>query len=234
MRTTRWMFVLLVAAIGLNGCSSSPKAARVSDVVGGRAITADPSRFSPDLPSDAIVIEATVADVRLGENLLVELSDGQEQIWVSGFTDAPARASVVLTALLDGAQPHDVLGSVYPSSGALDPDDVVSGFTERGALAVIVGVALGLVLLVPVVAPMLGHFRAGRNCPECQRRLALTWRTCPRCGRAQDLPQGLTSAGPPVREPPESAPNATIPPLSENLPDAPLTTERPTRIVRGD
>jgi len=234
VKSSRWVFVFLVAAMGLGGCSSSPKAANVSDVVRGETIAVDPTRFSARLPPEAIVIEATVADVQPGEDLLVELSDGREEIWVSGFTEAPARASTVLTALLGGPQPHPTRGTIYPSSGVLDPEDVVSGFTDRGALAVVVGVALSLILLIPALASIVRRFRGGRNCPECRQRLHALWRTCPRCGRAQELPQGIVTQAQAASEPPAPVPAATVPPPREDVSDVPAPVERPTRIVRRD
>jgi hypothetical protein len=196
----------------------------VSDVVRGRSVAVDPARFSPDLPDDAVVVEATVTDVRTAPDLLVEIGDGEETIWVSGFDKAPARASTVLTGLLGGPEPHETLGSVYPSSGSLDPDDVVHGFTERGALAVLVGIGLGLVLVGPLAEPLSRRVRARRTCPDCRRRLGAEWRTCAWCGRAQELPQGA--------EPETTAELASVPVPPPEAASPPV--ERPTRIVPGD
>lgn len=238
------------AVLLLVSCSSTPKAATIRQVTSREPIAVQPQRFSPTLPPDAIVIEAIVVDTRAGDELLVELSDeadtaagaaDRDSIWVRGFPTEPRRGSKVLVPLVGEVTQDDKLGNVYSTSGPIDPKSVKSGLTQEGALSVVLLVALALVLLIPVAPVIFKRLGASRRCQECRTRLDARWRTCPECGRAQELNQGA----PPVPEstgptpPPAAVQHATSVTSSAQASAPPAQpsqrpTDRPTRIVQGD
>lgn len=245
------LLVASAAVLILNSCTSPPQAATIRQVTSREPITVKPQRFSPTLPPDAIVIEAIVVDTRPGDALLVELSDeadtaagtaNRDSIWVRGFPLEPRRGSKVLVALVGDVTQDDKLGNVYTTSGPIDPKGVKSGLTEEGALGVLLLVALGLALLVPVAPLIFQRLGASRRCQECRARLEAGWRTCPDCGHAQELNQGSAPAPPASTgpaPPPVAVQRATSVTPSGQLPAAsaqppPGPTDRPTRIVQGD
>lgn len=220
---------LVVLLVALGACSSAPEAATVTDVVAGRQ-TDDPTSFAEDLPKDAIVVTATVTDVRReAEGPLVELGDGDETIWVSGFTDPPARGAEVLTAVLGAPQPDERVGLLYTTVGALDPENIREGWSERGALGVGVGATAALVVLSTLVVAFVGRVRARGRCTGCGAVTRPDWITCPSCSKR-------LAAEPPIpppavsSQPPGQAPGATI--MKSAVPAAEAPTSSATRIVR--
>lgn len=214
--------VLLVAVLLATGCARAAETS-LQDAVDG---VAGPERY----------VRAVVTDVRSTDEMLVELSSGDVNIWVTGFDDRPGRGSEVWTAVLGAPEDNEFVGLTYPTAGALEAPDV--GITEVGALAVLLGLLAVLGTFFATVSAGILRMRPGRRCPTCKGRCGEDWITCASCGQVLSSPAAVPPAPAtatvfsarqeaPV-EPPAPEP---VGPSAEPDADAP---SRGTRIVRRD
>lgn len=163
----------------LVGCTDSIETQTVSEVVGG--VDAPPQDVVEGIPEDSILLRGTVTDVIPGDQLLVELTDTEETIWVSGFAEAPPRAASVFTALIGEPEEHDTVGLVYPSVGVLEEPE--TGISDSGALGVAVGAGAVVAGVIALVAGLFARVKPERPCPSCGVGVMGDWLTCAACGR---------------------------------------------------
>lgn len=194
----RTAVVVVFAAIVLAACATErvPYVTVAQFARGERPV--EPETTRPGVPSGSVLLRATVGEVRTSPSLLVELNDPhqEEHLWVSGFAQAPGRGREVWTAITGPPVPHDLLGSTYPSAGALSEPEGRVRVTERGALGAVLGTTAFVLVATLVLVARLARQGRGRRCPGCAGIVAAAWLTCPRCGHT------LAGAGPssePVR-----------------------------------
>lgn len=221
--TKWWRAVLLVlCCLVVGACSVSSRAATisVSDVI--RAGRTPPSTL----------VDSVVIDVLPGQQLLVELSDGiqDQQIWVTGFSEAPVRGAEVWTSILGPPTPNDLVGVAYPSAGSLAAPPIVKHVTARSALAIVVGAVGSAALIAFALAIGVGRSRTSRarRCRGCGRPVSDAWLSCPSCG------SGFSGGLRPIEPTPELVTASWVAPAPSyddqggGIQDA---AGRPTRII---
>ncbi|MGH9280303.1 MAG: hypothetical protein ACRD12_19660 [Acidimicrobiales bacterium] len=173
------------------------------------------------------LVHATVTEVRSGPPLLVELSDptAEEHIWVTGFPEAPGRGEDIWTRITGPPVADDLVAFVYPAAGHVAPPVPRRELSDRGAVAILTGLAVVASCAVLAVAALVTGTRRPRRCPGCAGRVAPEWLTCPRCGHSLSAPapppaelvvadedRGVDVVPTPLDDVERSAPTRIIPP----------------------
>lgn len=228
---------LLLLALLFGACAGDPAYLSVSELIATPTPPPvnDAEPLPKGVPAGGRLVQATVTDVRLLPELLVELTDagGDSHLWAAGFPDAPQRGATVWTAVVGPPTDNDLVGVVYPSTGPL-PDPAPGGLTKQGTLGVVVG---GFVLVTGLalgVAALVGGSGRRRRCAGCGQGVEEDWITCAACGHsleasvAAPVPEIVEAAAPASPPPPSPAP---LP--AEDQPE-PAISSNPTIIRRPD
>lgn len=184
--------LVALALFGMTGCTTqdAPYVTVAQFVQGVRPAPHKGDPKVPGLTPAAVLLRATVTEVRTAPTLLVELSDPQreEHMWVTGFSQPPGRGQEIWTGIVGPSTPHDLVVSTYPSTGLLAAPKGRSRVTPRGALGLLVGgAALAAILACGLAMLATGRSRS-RRCPGCAGPVNPRWLTCPRCGHTLTAP----------------------------------------------
>lgn len=235
------LLILTLLIAGLGACARGPVHVTVAELMA--TPTPPPQDESSPLPegvpAGSRLLQATVTDVRLLPELLVELTDpgGISYVWAAGFPQAPQRGSTVWTAIVGPPAENDLVGAVYPSTGPL-PEPATGGLTRQGTLAVTVGAFALITGLGVGIATQLGGSRHRRRCAGCGQGAEESWITCAACGHSLVSLEAAHPAAPEIVEaqpadpPLASEPPPPSPPAEDQ--SEPAISSNPTIIRRSN